>query len=213
VSGECITFFAASFEKVRAKFAFDAISDKQLSMKVGDIVVVLEKSASGWFKGEMNGAVGLFPSNYTEPFIDVAFGSSVASSKVAELKAKRLQAKNSSSPEVAASTIQRLVRSKSQSKRGESSVSHSKVEVVRASFAFKPVSDNQLALNVGDIVTVIEKHASGWYKGECNGAVGLFPSNYTQPVNDASQKSGTFMMQSSFACAFYCCILLIFVYV
>jgi hypothetical protein len=36
-------------------------------MKVGDIVVVLEKSASGWFKGEMSGAVGFFPSNYTEP--------------------------------------------------------------------------------------------------------------------------------------------------
>jgi hypothetical protein len=55
---------AASREKVRAKFAFDATSDKQLSMKVGDIVVVLE---SGWFKGEMSGAVGFFPSNYTEP--------------------------------------------------------------------------------------------------------------------------------------------------
>jgi len=58
---------APSREMVRAKFPFDATSDKQLSMKVGDVITVLEKSASGWYKGESNGAVGLFPSNYTEP--------------------------------------------------------------------------------------------------------------------------------------------------
>ena len=58
---------APSREKVRAKFPFDATSDKQLSLKVGDVIAVLEKSASGWYKGECNGAVGLFPSNYTEP--------------------------------------------------------------------------------------------------------------------------------------------------
>ena len=57
---------AASLEKVRAKYPFDATSEKQLSLKVGDVVTVVEKSASGWFKGECNGAVGMFPSNYTE---------------------------------------------------------------------------------------------------------------------------------------------------
>jgi hypothetical protein len=51
------------------------------------------------------------------------------------LKAKRLQAKNSSSPEVAASTIQRLVRSKSQSKRNpdESNLSGNAVAASSAS--------------------------------------------------------------------------------
>jgi hypothetical protein len=57
---------AASVERVRAKYPFDATSDKQLSLKVGDVVTVVEKNASGWYKGECNGDVGLFPSNYTE---------------------------------------------------------------------------------------------------------------------------------------------------
>jgi hypothetical protein len=61
------SFFTGASEKVRAKFNFDATSDKQLSLKAGDIISVVEKHASGWFKGECNGAVGLFPSNYTEP--------------------------------------------------------------------------------------------------------------------------------------------------
>ena len=62
-------FAGASFQKVRAKFDFEATSDKHLSMKVGDVVVVLEKHASGWYKGELNGAIGMFPSNYTEPAV------------------------------------------------------------------------------------------------------------------------------------------------
>ncbi len=192
---------AASSEKVRAKFNFDATSDKQLSLKAGDIISVVEKHASGWFKGECNGAVGLFPSNYTEVVVEAASavvgaapGDDLAQAKVAELKAKRmarLQARNSASPEVAASTIQRLVRSKSQTKRSESLSSGPKVEVVRAVFSFKSTSESHLSLTVGDVVTVIDKHASGWYKGECNGAIGLFPSNYTEPIIDSQQASGS----------------------
>ena len=95
-------------------------------MKAGDIIAVVEKHASGWFKGECNGAVGLFPSNYTEVVVEAASAvveaapvDDLAQAKVAEMKAKRmarLQARNSASPEVAASTIQRLVRTKSQKK-------------------------------------------------------------------------------------------------
>jgi hypothetical protein len=112
-------FAGASFQNVRAKFDFEATSDKQLSMKVGDVVVVLEKHASGWYKGELNGAIGMFPSNYTEVMAEVAPEDDATRTKVAELKAKRmarLQVRNSASPEVAASAIQRLVRSKSQKK-------------------------------------------------------------------------------------------------
>ena len=184
---------APSSEMVRAKFPFDATSDKQLSMKVGDVITVLEKSASGWYKGESNGAVGLFPSNYTEPVVHVISEDEMAKAKIAAMKASRmarLQSRNSvapSSPEVAASTIQRLVRSKSKIKRAESMSDASGLEVVRAIFKFDSTSEKQMSLKVGDLVSVLEKHASGWYKGECNGAVGLFPSNYTEPVSDAKQ--------------------------
>jgi hypothetical protein len=192
---------AASLEKVRAKYPFDATSEKQLSLKVGDVVTVVEKSASGWFKGECNGAVGMFPSNYTEPIVVVASEDQVAKAKVEELKAKRisrLQAKNSASPELAASTIQRLVRRISHANRSDQSLSPAQDEKVRVLFGFKPNSSTQLALSVGDLVTILEKHASGWYKGECNGAVGLFPSNYTEPFDGVLQpnSSGVLLIAS-----------------
>jgi hypothetical protein len=105
-----------SLEKLRAKFNFEATSDKHLSLKIGDIIVVVERHPSGWFKGTCNGVVGMFPSNYTEAVSQAAPEDDATRTKVAELKAKRmsrLQTKNSASPEVAASTIQRMVRSKS----------------------------------------------------------------------------------------------------
>ena len=178
-------------------------------MKVGDVVVVLEKHASGWFKGECNGAVGMFPSNYTEAVVESSAEDDVAKAKVAEMKAKRmlrLQSRNSSaSPEVAATAIQRLVRSKSQTKRPES-LSAAPPEVVRVLFNFEASSESQLNLQVGDIVTVLQKNASGWYSGECKGAIGLFPSNYTQPCSAAQQSSrpGTCSIHAVFllCCAF-----------
>ena len=92
-------------------------------MKVGDVVTVVEKNASGWYKGECNGAVGLFPSNYTELVVVAAMDDEVAKVKIEELKAKRvsrLQARYSAvetTPDTAASTIQRLVRSKTRTRR------------------------------------------------------------------------------------------------
>ena len=175
-------------------------------MKVGDVVTVVEKNASGWYKGECNGSVGLFPSNYTEMVVVAATDDDVAKAKIEELKAKRisrLQARNSAvatTPDNAASTIQRLVRSKSRS----GSVSIPEVEKVRVLYAFKSTSDIHLALNAGDIVSVLEKHSSGWYKGECNGAVGVFPSNYTEPLGGNVQSSGS----GTINC--YCLILFIF---
>ena len=116
-----------------------------MSLKAGDIIVVVEKHASGWFKGECNGAVGLFPSNYTEvvveaasAVIEAASGDNIAQAKVAEMKAKRmarLQTRNSASPEIAASTIQRLVRTKSQSKVFSDADGQSSLEVAHVSKA------------------------------------------------------------------------------
>lgn len=43
---------------------------------------------------------------------------------------------------------------------------------------------NELTIRENDIVTVITEDPSGWWKGELNGTVGLFPSNFAQPYED-----------------------------
>lgn len=51
-------------EKVKAKYAFNARDTTEISLKPGDIVNVLWMHKSGWWKGELNGKVGMFPGNY-----------------------------------------------------------------------------------------------------------------------------------------------------
>ncbi|KAG5517128.1 hypothetical protein RHGRI_037775 [Rhododendron griersonianum] len=49
-----------------ATHAFDAASEKELSLGVGDYVVVRKVSPSGWSEGECRGKAGWFPSAYVE---------------------------------------------------------------------------------------------------------------------------------------------------
>ncbi|CDO94268.1 unnamed protein product [Kluyveromyces dobzhanskii CBS 2104] len=57
-----------------------------------------------------------------------------------------------------------------------------KKEFVEALYAFQPQQEGDLALNAGDRIEVLEKLSPEWYKGTCNGNVGVFPSNYVKPV-------------------------------
>ncbi|XP_010929395.1 SH3 domain-containing protein 3 [Elaeis guineensis] len=49
-----------------AMYNFNAASEKELSLVVGDYVVVRQVTASGWSEGECRGKAGWFPSDYVE---------------------------------------------------------------------------------------------------------------------------------------------------
>uniref|UniRef100_A0A5F8H3R0 Intersectin-1 n=1 Tax=Monodelphis domestica TaxID=13616 RepID=A0A5F8H3R0_MONDO len=45
-------------------------------------------------------------------------------------------------------------------------------------------NDDELAFNKGQIINVLNKEDPDWWKGEVNGQVGLFPSNYVKMTTD-----------------------------
>jgi len=47
---------------------FAAENGDELPFLKGDIIVVLEKNDDGWWKGDLNGKIGMFPSNYTAAY-------------------------------------------------------------------------------------------------------------------------------------------------
>lgn len=55
-------------DKVIALYPYKAINDDELSFEKDDIISVLGKDEPEWWRGELNGIVGLFPSNYVGPF-------------------------------------------------------------------------------------------------------------------------------------------------
>lgn len=53
--------------QVRVLYSFHAEETDELGFNAGDIIKVLECSDQAWWKGQLRGKTGLFPSNYTKP--------------------------------------------------------------------------------------------------------------------------------------------------
>ncbi|XP_026139008.1 guanine nucleotide exchange factor VAV3-like isoform X1 [Carassius auratus] len=49
-----------------ARYDFGSRDTRELSLQVGDLVKIYIKSTNGWWKGEVDGRVGWFPSSYVE---------------------------------------------------------------------------------------------------------------------------------------------------
>lgn len=53
-----------------------------------------------------------------------------------------------------------------------------------ALYDFAARVSNELSFKEGDVVTLIDKHPSGMWKGELNGVIGLFPNNYFKDYDE-----------------------------
>lgn len=64
-------FLAASKPGVMARALFDYTgeTEAELSFKQGEIIKVTEKDDSGWWQGELNGAIGAFPNGWVEELV------------------------------------------------------------------------------------------------------------------------------------------------
>ncbi|CAI4054103.1 hypothetical protein SKDZ_16G4060 [Saccharomyces kudriavzevii ZP591] len=67
--------------------------------------------------------------------------------------------------------------------------SSASLEYVEALYQFDPQQDGDLGLKPGDKVQLLEKLSPEWYKGCCNGRVGIFPANYVRPAFSGSNGS------------------------
>ncbi|XP_030592144.1 SH3 domain-containing protein 19 isoform X2 [Archocentrus centrarchus] len=56
---------------------------------------------------------------------------------------------------------------------------------VQAVHDFNPEGPGELSLRAGDIVTMVEKLDSEWYRGTCRGSTGFFPINYVKVLSDS----------------------------
>ena len=61
-----ITCFT-NLERVMALYPYQAQNEDELSFEKGDVITVLAKDEAAWWKGELNGMSGVFPSNYVSP--------------------------------------------------------------------------------------------------------------------------------------------------
>ncbi|CAF0866204.1 unnamed protein product [Didymodactylos carnosus] len=60
--------------------------------------------------------------------------------------------------------------------------SSTRLQRVRVNYDYTARADDEISINSGDIITVLEKRPDGWYRGELGGQVGLFPGNFVEEI-------------------------------
>ena len=184
----------SSVVRAEVLYDFDAIEPTELSLKKGDIVVVLQQGdPSSWWKGELNGKVGLFPGNYVKIIAPEVIKAEVLydfdATESIELSIKKgdrvvvLHQRDGSS----------WWEGELNGKVGLFPGNYVKIIVPASEFIyaevlydFDAIEPTELSLKKGDTVVVFQQgDPSSWWKGELNGKVGYFPGNYVKIISSA----------------------------
>ncbi|ELR13568.1 SH3 domain containing protein [Acanthamoeba castellanii str. Neff] len=70
---------------------------------------------------------------------------------------------------------------------------------VQVLYPYEAEEEGELSINAGDIITVLEIEEEGWWKGEIDGRVGSFPSNYVRPLSTTSTSASPSTSSDSFS--------------
>ncbi|XP_058059300.1 mucin-19-like isoform X2 [Anopheles bellator] len=175
--------------RCRVIFSYRENKPDELTLAEGDVIEFYEAVEEGWWRGKLNGRVGVFPSNFVEMIESVspksssrksggvtmidgsggptALGVSVSLSKNNSLNKSRTSLNSSSREDLdrhdAPSLPPKPVR-----------------EMCKVLYAYQPANEDELKLVEGDIITILTKELpdKGWWKGELRGRVGVFPDNF-----------------------------------
>jgi len=60
--------FVVVTDRAQVTYSYAAENPDELSLQIGDVISVIEKDLEdvGWWKGELNGKIGVFPDNFVK---------------------------------------------------------------------------------------------------------------------------------------------------
>lgn len=171
-----------------AKYNYKSQQHDELSLSKGDQISVIEKSDDGWWRGNLNGKIGWFPSNYVvEKQIDDK-GTGKNNNRDSKVLNK-IDPSSTSGPPARESVVQpyhsALPTNSSSTSQGESerSNNYDALFVVVALYSFQSQNSEELSFTKNERLDIIEKpaHDPDWWRA-CNqlGETGLVPKNYVQ---------------------------------
>lgn len=64
-------------------------------------------------------------------------------------------------------------------------------QLCEVKYSYKSQNEDELTLKKGDIITLISKDQQdpGWWKGELNGVVGVFPDNFVDVISNNEERN------------------------
>ncbi|XP_063101267.1 sorbin and SH3 domain-containing protein 1 isoform X32 [Cavia porcellus] len=159
-----------------AKFNFNGDTQIEMSFRKGERITLLRQVDENWYEGRIPGTSrqGIFPITYVDvlkrplvknpvDYIDLPYSSSPSRSVTA-------------SPQQPQAQQRRVTPDRSQTSQDLFSY--------QALYSYTPQNDDELELQDGDIVDVMEKCDDGWFVGTSRRTrqFGTFPGNYVKPL-------------------------------
>lgn len=205
--------------KARVVYSYSPMNEDELSIQINDIVDVIGLAEDGWFEGVLSGRRGVFPSNYVvkidahngdaksahssddmdaddskkslkRPMGGIGFGN-IFNGKTIELKQTNKEPINKKVPPP---LVKHLPAPPSVPKPQF-------VARAQVLYNYDPTQSDELQLHSGEIINIIDKNLEddGWWKGELNGKIGVFPDNFVRELalNETPQTNGTQTMKLS----------------
>ncbi|XP_057369215.1 uncharacterized protein LOC130690233 [Daphnia carinata] len=191
--------------KGRVKFNFVAQTPIELSLVKGELVIITRQVDEHWMEGRIGQRRGIFPISYVDIIQSCSTSTSTPSVKTPTTGGNALitngslrstqQYRNqqpqhfSIQPKMspANATSQHQYRAAPAQYNKPSSLmvdTRSDPVLYRALYTYAPQNDDELELQEGDMICVLEKCDDGWYVGtsQRTGLFGTFPGNYVERV-------------------------------
>lgn len=159
-----------------AKYDYTSQGNGELSIRKNEKFVVLDDTQLWWKVQNEKSVSGYVPSNYLTRKDSTRGKKNI----IDNLKNKVLKTKKASESVDGHS-------SETQSPKIKPGGKCLMTGVVK--FRYVPQRDDEIELNKGDQVAVLEMEYDGWCRGECNGKVGWFPFNYIQKTTEGSSET------------------------
>jgi Variant SH3 domain/SH3 domain len=142
--------------QAEAVFEYKAADDTEIGFDVGDVINLhAVDEDSGWWSGEINGRVGMFPGNFCKRIDGAAATAAADAADAAAADAAAADAAAAAAPANLGTTT--------------------------ASFDYEASEGNELTVAAGETVTVISIHDDWFMAQNANGEMGLVPGTFCSP--------------------------------
>ena len=153
-----------------ALYDYGARDPEELTIKKNESLSVLDRSGTWWKVRNGQGASGLVPSNYVKES---------APAPPASQQPSRTNLAEKEEPSHMYHQPDLMVRSNGPSLN---------IRAV-AKYKYAGTREDELSLEKGDDVIVMEKEADGWWRGRCGTRIGWFPFNYVEELQETSDST------------------------
>merc|ERR1719342_189350 len=200
-------------KRCKVLFSYQPVHEDELELQVDQVLEFMGEVEDGWWKGRSAGRVGVFPSNFVEMCSDEKQQVSVDernSKNIQSAKTNNESDKNSTKapqPEESITITKQSPQSQKSEDSRKSSLSTSQrsqigpdspapdtaprlppkpvKEQCLVLFPYTAQNEDELTLQEGQLISIITQECEdkGWWKGELDGRVGVFPDNFVKRVS------------------------------